>query len=333
MHHPYWAGHGYAAVRVDIRGSGNSDGLLQDEYLPQEQRDACEVIAWLAAQRWCDGAVGIYGKSWGGFNSLQVAAHRPPALRAVISAYFTDDRYADDVHHMGGCLLAHESLSWSSHMLTMNALPPDPHHVGAGWRETWLARLEQQPVFLETWLTHQRRDAFWRQGSIGEDFSALHCGVLLIGGWADGYTNGVDRTLAGLSAAGVPCRAIVGPWSHEWPEIAEPGPRIGFPAGGAAVVGSLAQGARETGAMDQPPLRAYLQDAMVPTVGPHHRPGRWVTEPAWPSPQDRPRTGCLPPPRGRADRPSRPRRDPAIVARRSARGRGLGRVVPLRPPE
>jgi putative CocE/NonD family hydrolase len=283
-HHPYWAGHGYAAVRVDIRGTGNSDGLLEDEYLPREQQDACEVIAWLAAQPWCSGAVGMYGKSWGGFNSLQVAACRPPALRAVISAYFTDDRYADDVHHMGGCLLAHENLSWSSHMLTMNALPPDPHHVGTGWRETWLARLEQQTVFLEGWLAHQRRDGFWRQGSICEDFSALDCGVLLIGGWADGYTNAVDRTLAGLSAAGVPCRAIVGPWSHQWPEIADPGPRIGFLQEALRWWDHWLKG-RDTGAMDEPPLRAWLQDAIVPAVTQRHRPGRWISETAWPSPR------------------------------------------------
>jgi predicted acyl esterase len=185
---------------------------------------------------------------------------------------------------MGGCLLAHEALSWSSHMLTMNALPPDPHHVGAGWRDTWLARLEQQPVFLETWLSHQRRDDFWRQGSICEDFAALDCGVLLIGGWADGYTNGVDRALRGLSAAGVPCRAIVGPWSHEWPEIAEPGPQIGFLQEALRWWDHWLKG-RDTGVMDEPPLRTYLQNAIIPAARQPHRPGRWVTEPAWPSPR------------------------------------------------
>jgi predicted acyl esterase len=156
LHHPYFAGHGYAAVRVDMRGSGNSDGILLDEYLPQEQLDACEVIAWLADQPWCSGRVGIFGKSWGGFNGLQIAARRPPALRAVISAYSTDDRYADDVHYMGGCLLAHEALSWGSFMLGLNALPPDPAIVGDRWRQMWRKRLEQTPFFVEAWLAHQR---------------------------------------------------------------------------------------------------------------------------------------------------------------------------------
>ena len=139
MHHPYWAGHGYAGVRVDMRGTGNSDGLLLESICPRSSPTPSEVIAWLAAQPWCTGSVGMYGKSWGGFNALQVAAHRPPALKAVISAYFTDDRYADDVHYMGGCLLAHEALSWASYMLRIGALPPDPQYVGgagasSGWR-------------------------------------------------------------------------------------------------------------------------------------------------------------------------------------------------------
>ena len=283
-HHPYLAGHGYAAVRVDQRGSGNSDGLLEDEYLPQEQADACEVIAWLALQPWCTGSVGMYGKSWGGFNALQVAAHRPPALRAVISAYSTDDRYADDVHYMGGCVLGHEALSWGSYMLGLGALPPDPEYVGERWRAMWLARLSESPVFLETWLAHQRRDAYWRQGSVGEDFSALDCAVLMVGGWADGYTNGVARTLAGLQEAGVPCRGLVGPWSHAWPEVADPGPRIGFLQECLRWWDQWLKG-RDSGMLDEPLLRAWMQEAIVPAVRQPWRPGRWVTESEWPSPR------------------------------------------------
>jgi putative CocE/NonD family hydrolase len=283
-HHPYWAGHGFAGVRVDMRGSGNSEGVLEDEYLPQEQLDACEVIAWLAEQAWCTGSVGMYGKSWGGFNALQVAARRPSALKAVISAYFTDDRYADDVHYMGGCVLAHEALSWASYMLGLGALPPDPEYVGDRWRELWLARLREQPVFLETWLAHQRRDEFWRQGSICEDFGALDCGVLLVGGWADGYTNGVDRGLAGLDAAGVPCRGLVGPWSHSWPEVSEPGPRIGFLQEVVRWWEHWLKGA-DNGAMEEPRLRAWIQEPIVPAVRQRLRPGRWVAEREWPSPR------------------------------------------------
>ena len=133
--HPYLAGHGYCAIRVDMRGSGESDGLLLGEYLAQEQDDAVEVIAWIATQPWCTGAVGMFGKSWGGFNSLQVAARRPPALKAIITVYSTDDRYADDIHTMGGCQLL-ENPNWAFTMFGHNARPPDPFLAGAGWRET-----------------------------------------------------------------------------------------------------------------------------------------------------------------------------------------------------
>lgn len=279
--HPYFAGHGYAGVRVDIRGTGNSDGILLDEYLPQEQSDGCEVIAWLARQPWCSGAVGIYGKSWGGFNGLQIAAHQPPALRAVITAYFTDDRYADDVHYMGGCLLGHEALSWASTMLGLNALPPDPRIVGERWREMWRRRLRDTPFFAEEWLRHQRRDAFWQQGSVGEDFGAIAAPTLLVGGWADGYTNAVGRTLAGLTAAGVPCRALLGPWSHGWPQVSEPGPRIGFLQECLRWWDHWLKGV-DRRAMDAPLLRAWLQEYDPPAPGQAMRSGRWIAQDAWP---------------------------------------------------
>jgi putative CocE/NonD family hydrolase len=152
-HHAYFAGFGCAGVRVDLRGSGDSDGILLDEYLPQEQDDALEVIAWLAEQPWCSGAVGMIGISWGGFNGLQVAARRPPALKAVISMCSTDDRYADDVHYVGGCVLGVDMLQWAATMLPLTAMPPDPAAVGEGWRATWFERMERTPAMIEAWLS------------------------------------------------------------------------------------------------------------------------------------------------------------------------------------
>ena len=141
--HGYFAQNGYAAVRVDMRGSGESDGQLADEYLKQEQDDALEVIAWIASQPWCTGAVGLQGKSWGGFNALQIAARRPPALKAIITTFSTDNRYTDDIHYMGGCLL-NDNLWWGSIMLAYQSRPLDPEIVGPDWRERWLERLEKQ---------------------------------------------------------------------------------------------------------------------------------------------------------------------------------------------
>lgn len=122
---PWYAGHGLAYCRVDIRGTGDSGGDLADEYLPREQEDACEIIDFLARQPWCNGNVGMTGISWGGFNALQVAARRPPALKAIIALCASDDRYADDIHYMGGALLTEQEM-WSNFMLVKKAMPPDP---------------------------------------------------------------------------------------------------------------------------------------------------------------------------------------------------------------
>jgi len=278
--HPYVAGHGYATVRVDMRGSGDSDGIMYDEYLPREQDDALEVLAWLAAQPWCTGSVGIIGKSWGGFNGLQIAAHRPPALKAIMTVCSTDDRYADDVHYMGGCLLAADTLPWASTMLAYNALPPDPEVVGEHWHATWLDRLEHTPPFVEAWVAHQRRDAYWKQGSVCEDFSAITCAVYAVGGWADAYTNAIPRLLEGLPG---PRKGLIGPWGHLYPHQGVPAPAIGFLQECLRWWDYWLKGI-ETGIMDEPQLRAWMQEWVAPRPFYAVMPGRWVAEPSWPSP-------------------------------------------------
>ena len=280
--HPYVAGHGYACVRVDMRGSGESDGVLQGEYLPQEQDDGLEVLAWLAAQPWCTGKVGIIGISWGGFNGLQIAARQPPQLAAVITLCSTDDRYADDVHYMGGCLLG-DNLGWASTMFGIMTHPPDPALVGERWRAMWLERLEKQPLLVADWLEHQRRDEFWQHGSVGEDFAAIRCPVYAVGGWADAYSNAIPRLLAGLE---VPCKGLIGPWAHKYPHFAKPGPAIGFLQECLRWWDKWLKGI-ETGVMDEPMYRVWMEDWVPPRAHHIERPGRWVAEETWPSPRIR----------------------------------------------
>jgi putative CocE/NonD family hydrolase len=277
--HPYVAARGYACVRVDIRGSGDSDGLLVDEYSEQEHRDALEVIEWLAAQPWCSGAVGMTGISWSGFNSLQVAALRPPALRAIITACSTDDRYDNDVHYLGGVPLGYYLLPWASALMAFNARPPDPAIVGDRWRELWLGRLEGNVDLAELWVGHQSRDAYWRHGSICEDYGAVQCPVLMVGGWADAYVDAIFRMLEHLSC---PRRGLIGPWGHQWPQSGRPGPQIGF----------LQEAVRwwdhwlkdeDNGVMDEPMLRAWMPEAVPPRPDYDERPGRWIAEPRWPA--------------------------------------------------
>ncbi|MDA3647478.1 CocE/NonD family hydrolase [Saccharopolyspora indica] len=279
VNHPYLAGFGYACARVDLRGSGDSEGLLTDEYLEQELRDAAEILGWLAEQPWCSGRTGMMGISWGGFNALQVAARRPPSLAAIAVLSCSDDRYADDVHYMGGCLLS-DNLSWASTMFAYNSCPPDPATFGPGWRRQWFERLVDCEPWLAEWLRHQHRDDYWRHGSVCEDYGSVGCPVLAVSGWADGYSNAVFRLMQHLD---VPRRGLIGPWSHKYPHLGQPGPAIGF----------LQELVRwwdhwlkdvDNGAMDGPMLRVWMQESMPPSTAYDERPGRWVGEPSWPSP-------------------------------------------------
>ncbi|KAF4316726.1 hypothetical protein BBO99_00005800 [Phytophthora kernoviae] len=198
--HVWLAQRGFAVARVDIRGSGNSEGYYTGEYTQQELQDGVKVIEWLAAQPWSSGRIGVFGKSWGGFNGLQLAAMAPPALKGVVSLYSIDDRYADDVHYMGGAVLGSEALSWATVMFSLNALPMAPETIGSEveWKKKWQERLEKQLPWLHEWLAHQARDEFWEYGSICESYDAVQCSVLEIGGWNDGYFNGVARMISDL---------------------------------------------------------------------------------------------------------------------------------------
>lgn len=277
--HPYFAGHGYASVRVDIRGSGDSEGVLLGEYLKQEQDDALEILAWIAAQPWCTGSIGMIGISWGGFNGLQVAARRPPELKAVVSICSTDDRYADDIHYMGGSLLV-DQLSWGSTMFALNATPPDPALVGDNkWRDMWMGRLEKSGFWIEEWHRHQRRDDLYKHGSVCEDWSAIQCPVYAVGGWADGYSNSVFRVVENLQA---PVKGLIGPWGHKYPHFAMPGPRIGFLQECIKWWDHWLKGI-DTGIMDEPGLRVWMQDSIEAKPHYEERPGRWVAEESWPS--------------------------------------------------
>ena len=280
LNHPYFAGHGYGSVRVDIRGSGDLEGVLKGEYLKQEQDDALEVLAWIAAQPWCTGSIGMIGISWGGFNGLQIAARRPPELKAVISLCSTDDRYADDIHFMGGCLLV-DKFAWGSTMFAINATPPDPALVGDKWREMWMDRLEGSGFWLEEWHRRQRRDDFYKHGSIAEDYSAIQCPVYLVGGWADGYSNAIFRMLDNLHC---PRKGLVGPWAHKYPNFALPGPQIGFLQECLRWWDKWLKGI-ETGIMDEPMLRTWINDPVRPNPFNAEKPGRWVAEENWPSPR------------------------------------------------
>lgn len=276
--HPVFARHGYACLRVDMRGSGDSEGTMADMYGDAELEDALAVIDWIARQPWCNGAVGMMGTSWGGTASLQAAARRPEALRAIIAVCATDNRFDDDIHHMGGCLLT-DTVEWGATLPAILASPPDPETIGPDWRGLWLERLEALTFPLENWVRHETRDAYWRRGSLGETPQAIDCPALLVGGWGDRYSNTVMNSLGRNPDR---CCGIVGPWGHHYPDAAAPGPGIDFQREALKWWDRWLK-VEANGIESEPRLRVWQQAYDPPADKIERRSGCWLALPDWPS--------------------------------------------------
>jgi uncharacterized protein len=269
----YLARHGYVGARVDIRGTGSSGGELPEgEYTEQEQRDAEEVIAWLARQPWCTGSVGMWGISWGGFNSIQVAMRRPPALKAIIAVDASDDLFHDDVHYVDGMLHVDEYVLMIDQL---NALPPAPDFP---LDEQTLARRVDSPPWLMAWLAQQQDGPYWRRASLRPDYKRLTVPAFLIGGWYDGYRDSVPRMFNSVPA---PVKVMIGAWNHTWPHGAQYGPVIEWRTDAIRWWDHWLKGA-ENGIMDEPPVTVYVRDWHPPGYDLTELPGRWRAETALP---------------------------------------------------
>ncbi|MSP11623.1 MAG: CocE/NonD family hydrolase [Chloroflexi bacterium] len=282
----YLARHSYILARVDIRGTGGSEGINVDEYVLQEQLDGYDAIEWLAQQPWCDGHVNMMGFSYGGFSSLQVATHNPPHLTTIIPAYFTDDRYTDDCHYRGGLLRMYYDVGYyGNFMVAYNALPPYPEWCtgqagGGDWARIWEQHLAHNEPYILKWLSHQTNDAYWRHGSVRDIPERIKCPVFMIGGWQDGYPNPPLRLYESLQ---VPRKLLMGPWNHRMPDSAIPGPRIDYLHEVVRWLDYWCKGI-ETGIMAEPPVTVYMQHAEPPVVDRLDSAGAWRSEVDWPPP-------------------------------------------------
>ena len=274
---PVFADADYAGVRVDIAGTGEADGLFDDEYSERELTDAEAVIDWIAHQSWCDGNVGMIGISWGGFSGLQLAFRRPKALKAIVTVCSTADRYRDDTHFMDGCLLT-DNFGWSGQMTAFLTRPPDPL-LCEDWRDAWLARIDKLPFLAAVWQHHPLHDAYWKHGSVAEDWGAIRAATLAIGGWSDAYLNTPPALAAHLEA---PTKALMGPWEHKYPHIAEINP-ADFHAEVLGWFDRWLKGVRN-GSEDLPAYRAFMREHDAPSADYGPQKGRWIAEKAWPSP-------------------------------------------------
>ena len=276
----HFAKHGYACIRVDMRGSGSSDGVLYDEYTDQEIDDGVAVIDWIASQTWCNGKVGTMGISWGGITGMQLAQRSPEALKTIITLGSSDQRYYDDGSYYMGCLVG-QTLGWAAIMFGFNSRPPDPELVGNNWKTLWLERLEKTPHYLERWLKHQHNDEYWLNNSVDVNHSKIKIPVYAISGHADCWPNTVARLLQNLK---VPIRGLQGAWCHRYPHLGIPGPTVDFLSDAVRWFDHWLK-EKETGIMDEAKYQVFLQDTVKPKTYYDNRPGRWIGLSSWPSEQ------------------------------------------------
>ena len=251
----YFVMRGYGVARVDIRGTGRSEGrLVEYEYSEQEQRDGEAVIDWLSKQDFSNGNVGMFGISWGGFNALQMAMRRPPALKAIITLMSTDDIYQDDVHFMDGMM--HIDAYEIGQDLS-NILPGAPDFIldDAYFKN----RFETTPWLLQ-YKKQQRDGPFWDRASLNSDYSKINIPVFAIGGWYDGYRDAVFRMSEHLTS---PMKAMIGPWNHTFPNWADPPPAIEWRAEAVRWFDQWLKG-KDTGILNEPRFSAFIRDGHPP---------------------------------------------------------------------
>lgn len=268
----YFVSHGYVVARVDIRGTGASEGkLIEYEYTDQEQEDGEKVIDWLSQQAWSTGKVGMFGISWGAFNSIQMAMRNPPALKAIVAVEGTDDLFRDDCHFIDGMMHVD---SYEFGQDTANILPAPPDYVldEAYFRH----RFDTEPWLL-IYKRHQRDGPFWNRASLNSDYSSIRVPTFVIGGWYDGYRDSVPRMLENLEA---PVKGMVGPWAHAWPNRPYPEPGMEWRREAVRWFDHWLKG-DDTGIMDEPWFAVYVRQWHPPGVV-DKVPGCWRWEDGWP---------------------------------------------------
>ncbi|HEY8279057.1 MAG TPA: CocE/NonD family hydrolase, partial [Bdellovibrionota bacterium] len=264
----YFAERGFLLVRADVRGTGSSSGPVpRMEYSRAELDDAVELIEWLRTIPASNGNIGMWGLSWGGFNSLQVAMRNPTGLKAILAGCASDDLHRDDIHYVDGIFHIDEYMLDMDHEV---ALPAPPRYEATPEFEK--DRLGSYPWIL-TYLHQQRDGAFWRANSLRWQYDKIHIPIYLFGGLLDTYRDSIPRMLKSVRA---PIRAVMGPWIHTWPDIADsPGPSFEWRS---EAVDFWNQWLRPTAKASAPPkksLRLFLRDYYPPSLETKSIPGRW----------------------------------------------------------
>ena len=272
--HSYFVRRGYVTARVDIRGTGASEGAPPDrEYSDQEQQDGLEVIAWLAKQPWSNGNVGMMGISWGGFNSIQMARLHPPALKAIIAMCATEELFHDDIHYIDDLMHLDEFELGMDLQLGLTRAPDFPTD-----EKSLAARFDAKP-WAPLYLQHQRDSEFWRRASVAPNhYDEYRVPSFMIGGFLDGYRDSIPRFFEHSKA---PIKALIGPWNHTFPHEAVPGPSIEWRVEAVRWWDYWLKGI-QNGIMDEPRLEVYMRHRYPPETTIGEIPGEWRAEKTWP---------------------------------------------------
>ncbi len=270
----YFAERGYIVAAVDIRGTGNSEGrIVPYEYSDIEHEDGEVVIDWLSKQPWSNGNVGMFGISWGGFNSIQMAARDVPALKAIIAIDATEDLYQDDVHYRDGFL---HLDSWELSMDLDNARPGAPAYIVDD--QNFRDRFDVEPWTLSH-KRQQRDGPYWDRASLRDRYHEIRIPTFHIGGWYDGYRDSVPRMLQNVKNA--PVKGMVGAWHHTWPHQPYPGPGMEWRHEAIRWFDQFLKG-EDTGILDEPRFAVFVRDWHPPGPQLEDAPGKWRYEDGWP---------------------------------------------------
>ncbi len=274
-----FAKHGYVGIRLDVRGTGSSEGYSTEEYSPEETRDCVDAINWFAKQDWCTGKLGMFGFSYSGQTSMIAALNAPESLKAIACAYFSDDRYAADCHYSGGSVAPFVDYAVYGPFMTLReALPPYPEYSGESWEAMWRERLEKSRPWAISWLEHPLEEDYWHPGSVKYHYDKVKAATFLIDGWRDGYPGPALRMYQNLK---VPKKLLIGPWLHTRPDTGIPGPKIRIYHEMIKWWDRWLKGINN-GIEVEPPITIYVQKYDPPSALRDLTSGYWRYEEEWP---------------------------------------------------
>ena len=273
----YFAERGYILVVADIRGTGDSEGQTTEPFSDQERQDGYDVVEWIAAQPWCTGNVGMWGISYLGIVCFQVAMQRPPHLKAIIACQAPDDMY-HDMACPGGCARPYLYEQYAPLMAAFNLAPPDSADCGSDWADIWRQHLEGNVPWSLAWVDNMQDGPFWRSRSLPPSYDRIQCACFFVGGWADWYA---DNFLRAFSQIRTPKRVLIGPWAHQWPDEAFPGPRLDHLVECERWFDQFLKEI-DTGVLAEPPIALFVQEYSPPDAMPIEERGGFRFENEWP---------------------------------------------------